>query len=204
MAKSLGNFFTLKELAEQGRDPRAIRYLLLSVHYRQKLNFTFENLEGAGEALSRVDNLRLRLQTAAEADSESGEVAALAATLREEFAAALADDLNTSGALGALFKFVRAVNVAVDEERLGSGDRDRVAAALADADRVLGVLDPAEWQRGDASGPTDADVERLIEERQAARKGRNFARADEIRQQLLDQGVVLEDTPGGTRWKRAR
>jgi len=87
---------------------------------------------------------------------------------------------------------------------LGSGDRERVAAALADVDRVLGVLGAAEWQRGEASGPSDAEVERLIEERQSARKARNFARADEIRKQLLEQGVVLEDTAGGTRWKRAR
>ncbi len=204
MAKSLGNFYTLKELVESGRDPRAIRYLLLSVHYRQKLNFTFEALEAAGAGLARVDDLRLRLQSAAEGEGERGDVVALTAALREEFAAALSEDLNTSGALGALFKFVKAVNVAVDEERLGSGDRERVTAALADVDRVLGVLDAAEWQRGEPSGPSDADVERLIEERQAARKGRNFARADEIRGQLLEQGVVLEDTAGGTRWKRAR
>jgi cysteinyl-tRNA synthetase len=151
-----------------------------------------------------VDDLRLRLQTAAEGESERGEVAELTAALREEFATALADDLNTSGALGALFKFVKAANVAVDDGKLGSGDRERVAAALADVDRVLGVLDATEWQRGDARGPSDAEVERLIEERQAARTARNFARGDEIRKQLLDQGVVLEDTPGGTRWKRAR
>jgi cysteinyl-tRNA synthetase len=204
MAKSLGNFFTLKELVEQGRDARAIRYLLLSVHYRQKLNFTFEALEAAGAALGRVDDLRLRLRTAVEADGDRGEVAEVAAGLREEFGAALADDLNTSGALGALFKFVKGVNVAVDEGRLGSGDRERVSAALADVDRVLGVLDSTEWQRGEVAGPSDADIERLIEERQAARKARNFARADEIRQQLLEQGVVLEDTAGATRWKRAR
>ena len=204
MAKSLGNFFTLKELVEQGRDPRAIRYLLLSVYYLQKLNFTFEALEAAGAALSRVDDLRLRLQTAVEESGERGEVAELAAGLREELGAALADDLNTSGALGGLFKFVKGVNVAVDEGRLGSGDRERVTAALADVDRVLGVLDAAEWQRAAAGGPSDADVERLIEERQAARKSRNFARADEIRKELLEQGVVLEDTAGATRWKRSR
>ncbi len=205
MAKSLGNFYTLKELVEQGRDPRAMRYLLLSVHYRQKLNFTFEALDASAAALQRVDDLRLRLQTAAEAEGERGDVAELAATLREEFAAALADDLNTSGALGALFKFVKGVNVAVDEGRLGAGDRERVAAALADVDRVLGVLDASEWGSGAApGGPSDAEVEDFIDERQAARRGRDFARADEIRQQLAAQGVVLEDTPAGTRWKRVR
>jgi cysteinyl-tRNA synthetase len=146
----------------------------------------------------------LRLPTAPEGDWASEEVAALAAQLRDDFGAALADDLNTSGALGALFKFVKGVNVTIDEGRLGSGDRQRVTAALADVDRVLGVLDAAEWQREAAGGPSDADVERLIEERQAARKARNFARADEIRNQLLEQGVVLEDTAGATRWKRSR
>ena len=205
MAKSLGNFYTLKELVELGRDPRAMRYLLLSVHYRQKLNFTFEALDAAAAALQRVDDLRLRLQTAAEGEGERGDVADLAATLGEEFAAALADDLNTSGALGALFKFVKSVNVAVDDGRLGKGDRERVAAALADVDRVLGVLDASEWASAAAAGgPSDAEVEDLIEQRQAARRSRDFARADEIRQQLATQGVVLEDTPAGTRWKRAR
>jgi len=204
MAKSLGNFYTLKELVAQGRDPRAIRYLLLSVHYRQKLNFTFEALDAAAAALARVDDLKLRLETATEAGEERGDVAALAAALADEFAAALADDLNTSGALGALFKFVKGVNVAVDGGRLGRGDRERIVAALADADRVLGVLDGAAWQGGVTSGPADAEVERLIEERQAARRGRDFRRADEIRDQLAADGVVLEDTPGGTRWKRIR
>jgi cysteinyl-tRNA synthetase len=204
MAKSLGNFYTLKELVAQGRDPRAIRYLLLSVHYRQKLNFTFEALDAAAAALARVDDLKLRLETATEAGEERGHVAVLAATLAGEFAAALADDLNTSGALGALFKFVKAVNVAVDGGRLGRGDRERIGAALADADRVLGVLDGVPWQGGAPSGPDDAEVERLIEERQAARRGRDFRRADEIRARLAAQGIVLEDTPGGTRWKRIR
>ncbi len=204
MAKSLGNFFTLKELLEAGHDPRAIRYLLLSVHYRQKLNFTFEALDAAAAALSRVDDLRLRLSTAAAAASERGDVVELAAALREELAAALADDLNTSAALGALFRFVKAVNVAIDEGRLGHGDRARVEAALADVDQVLAVLDAPAWLPPGAEGPSDEEVERLIGERQAARRGRDFARADAIRDELAARGVVLEDTPGGTRWKRGR
>jgi len=204
MAKSAGNFFTLKDLLEQGRDPRAIRYLLLSVHYRQKLNFTFEALDASAAALQRVDNLRFRLQEAAEAGGERDDVKLLAATLADETASALADDLNSSAALGALFKFVNAVNVAIDEGRLGSGDRERVLAALADVDRVLGVLDPAEWQRASTSGPSDAEIEDAIAARREARRGRDFARADQIRDQLLAQGVVLEDTPAGTRWKRGR
>ena len=202
MAKSAGNFYTLKELMEQGREPRAIRYLLLSVHYRQKLNFTFEALEAAAAALRRIDDLRLRLQTAREGEQERPDVATLAATLREEFAAALADDLNTSAALGALFKLVKGANVAIDERRLGSGDRQRLLAALADVDRVLGVLDASQWVSGAVIGPTDEEVERLVAERKVARDRRDFARADAIRDELAAQGVVLEDVPGGTRWKR--
>jgi cysteinyl-tRNA synthetase len=204
MSKSLGNFYTLKELVAEGRDPRAIRYLLLSVHYRQKLNFTFEALDAAAAALGRVDDLRLRLTTSPEGDGDRGDVGALAAALADEFAAALADDLNTSGALGALFKFVKAVNVAVDEGRLGRGDRARITAALDDVDRVLGVLDASAWQTATTDGPDDAEIERRIAERKAARAGRDFKRADVIRDELAAQGVVLEDTPGGTRWKRVR
>jgi cysteinyl-tRNA synthetase len=204
MAKSAGNFFTLKDLLEQGRDPRAIRYLLLSVHYRQKLNFTFEALDAAAAALQRVDDLRFRLQDAAEAGEERDDVRQLAATLADETAAALADDLNSSAALGALFKFVKAVNVAIDEGRLGGGDRERVVAAIADVDRVFGVLDASQWQRASTSGPSDAEIEDAITARREARKARDFARADQIRDELLAQGVILEDTPAGTRWKRGR
>jgi cysteinyl-tRNA synthetase len=204
MAKSAGNFFTLKDLLEQGRDPRAIRYLLLSVHYRQKLNFTFEALDASAAALQRVDDLRFRLQEAAEAGEERDDVRQLAATLADETAAALADDLNSSAALGALFKFVKAVNVAIDEGRLGGGDRERVVAAIADVDRVFGVLDASQWQRASTSGPSDAEIEDAITARREARKARDFARADQIRDELLAQGVILEDTPAGTRWKRGR
>jgi len=204
MAKSLGNFFTLKDLLAQGRDPRAVRYLLLSVHYRQKLNFTFEALEAAGSALARVDDLRLRLQTAREADWELTEVAALTDTMAEEFAAALADDLNTSAALGAVFKFVKAINIKVDDLRLGKGDRERVRAALADVDRVLGVLDPAAWQTTTGAGMSDEQIEEAIRNREECRRKRNFSAADEVRRQLVENGVVVEDTPAGPRWKRVR
>jgi cysteinyl-tRNA synthetase len=202
MAKSLGNFFTLADLLDQGRDPRAIRYLLVSVHYRQKLNFTFEALDAAGRALERLDELRFRLGHATEAADELADAGALAATLLAEVAAALADDLNVSAALGALFKFVKATNVAIEEGRLGRGDRERLFAALARVDAVLGVLDPEAWAGTDATAGDDAEVERLVTEREEARRQRDFARADALRAELTGRGIVLEDTPGGTRWKR--
>ncbi|HVS03792.1 MAG TPA: cysteine--tRNA ligase [Thermoanaerobaculia bacterium] len=204
MAKSAGNFYTLKDLLERGRDPRAIRYLLLSVHYRQKLNFTFPALEQAANALRRLDELRFRLGHAPEAGAARPAVPQLARALRDDFAAALADDLNLSAALAALFGFVREVNVRIEGEGLGEGDRQRLFAALAEVDGVLGVLDPEEWQLGIAAaeGLADEEVERLVAERAAARAARDFARGDALRDELAAQGVVLEDTPAGTRWKR--
>ena len=202
MSKSAGNQYTLPQLLERGVDPRALRYLFLSVHYRQKLNFTFESLDAAGRALARIDEMRFRVEHAAEAGAES-RVAAPAERLAEEFAAALADDLNVSKALAALFGFVREVNVAV-EARLGEGDRERVLVALAEVDRVLGVLDPVEWS-GAAAGEgdgEDAEIGALVERREAARQARDWGEADRLRDELAERGVVVEDTPQGPRWKR--
>jgi cysteinyl-tRNA synthetase len=205
MAKSLGNQYTLPELLARGASARALRYLFLSVHYRQKLNFTFESLDAAGAALKRVDEMRFRLAHAVESADDRPEVGEAAARLKEGFAAALADDLNLAGALAALFGFVREVNVAI-EAGLGAGDRARVLAALADVDRVLAVLDPAAWREkgeGDAAeAAEDAEISRLVAERDEARRRRDFATSDRLRDELAGRGIVLEDTPQGTRWKR--
>ena len=204
MSKSLGNQYTLKELVERGLDPRAIRYVFISAHYRQKLNFTFDSVAAAAAALKRVDELRFRLDSATERGESSPEIAAAAAALAEGFAAALADDLNASAAMAALFGFVREVNKAIESESLGDGDRDRAFAALADVDRVLGVLDAGEWQTEETAedGLSDERIEALLAERQQARKDRDFAAADRIRDELQEAGVVIEDTPQGARWRR--
>ncbi len=201
MSKSLGNQFTLPELLERGASARALRYLFLSVHYRQKLNFTFESLAAAEAALRRVDDMRFRM---AHAPARAGEsrLAAAAEALHRDFAAALADDLNVSQALAVLFGFVKEVNQRVDSGDVAAGDVERVAAALSDVDRVLGVLDAASWGAAGAPGEADAEIERLIAERNAARKRRDFAAADRVRDELQARGIVLEDTPQGTRWKR--
>jgi cysteinyl-tRNA synthetase len=210
MSKSLGNQYTLPDLLDRGVDPRALRYLFLSVHYRQKLNFTFDSLAAAGRALERVDEMRFRVEHATpdedgEGEAEGGSrVAAAAVRLREDFAAALADDLNVSKALAAVFGFVRETNVAV-EEGLTAGDRERVFDALADVDRVLGVLDPAAWQGGEEGGDRDserAEIDGLVERREAARQARDWAEADRLRDELAERGVVVEDTPQGPRWKK--
>ena len=201
MSKSLGNQHTLPELLERGADPRALRYLLLSVHYRQKLNFTFEALKTAEAALRRLDEMRFRLKDAPQDSGEPRLETAVEAALAG-FRNSLADDLNVSAALAAVFGLVKDVNTAIDEGPLGKGDRERVLDALAEMDRVLGVLDEAAWLRETESDLEDDRIEALLQERQQARERRDFARADEIRDELATSGIVLEDTAQGTRWKR--
>ncbi|HEX7183334.1 MAG TPA: cysteine--tRNA ligase [Thermoanaerobaculia bacterium] len=204
MSKSLGNQYTLRDLLDRGYSPRALRYLLLSVHYRQKINFTFDSLDAAAGALRRVDEMRFRLAHTQEKGEPDAGLAAGAERLPRDFAVALGDDLNIAAALAALFVFVKEVNVAIEEGRLGTGDRDRILAALADVDRVLAVLDPAAWpeEGAGAAAGDDEEIEQLIRDRNDARKRRDFSAADRLRDELASRGVVLEDTPQGTRWKR--
>ncbi len=205
MSKKLGNQYTLGDVLARGASPRAVRYLLLSVHYRQKLNFTWESLDAASAALRRVDEMLFRLAHSREAGEPIGALAGSAETLQCDFAGALADDLNVAEALAAVFRFVREVNVAIEDRRLGAGDHERVIEALADVDRVLGVLDADEWGEGDeAQAAADPEVERLVAEREAARKARAWTAADRLRDALSERGVVVEDTPQGPRWKRQK
>ncbi len=210
MSKSLGNFYTLDDLLERDVAPRALRYLFASVHYKTKLNFTFRSLEDAAAALGRIDEMRFRLAHAGtalgEGSSERKAITDAIETFEDAFSGALAADLNTPKAFAAVFDFVRAVNTTIDGEGLGAGDRERILAALAEADTVLGVLDPESWQgdsdTSESDGLAEQEIEDLIAERTAARKAKDFARSDEIRDQLTAAGIVLEDTPQGTRWKR--
>jgi cysteinyl-tRNA synthetase len=199
MAKSKGNFYTLGDVLARRNDPAAVRYLFLSVPYRKKLNFTWEGLAGAAAAVERLRSAAARIDEVA----ASGKSAASAfpigervAQLHSEFAAAMDDDLNTSGAQAALFTFLREVNAAIDGGTLDAAGARQAKAALQEADRVFGVLPVS-------AEVLPEEVEAQIEARNAARKRRDFAQADRIRKDLAARGIVLEDGPAGTRWKRA-
>jgi len=200
MSKSLGNFHTVQEILDHGHRPSALRYLLLSSHYRKQLNFTWAGMDQAEEAIGRIMNCLTRLETAS-GEGEHVSVAGAIATARAGFAAALESDLNTAGALGAVFDFVRDVNAAIDAKEMSAGDAARVRDAFDAFDRVLGVV--ALRRAEDAQPPVPVEeIEQLIEERKAARARRDFAAADGIRVSLADRGILLEDSPQGTRWKR--
>jgi cysteinyl-tRNA synthetase len=190
MSKSLGNFFTLRDLLAKGFAGREIRYLLLTAHYRETFNFTLEGLQGARTALGRIDECLGKLREIA------GETKAAAdSPLLVEFSNALDDDLNISGAWGAVFEWVRETNRSLAEHTVDAAAAAKALAAWERLDSVLGVGAPKEVE-------VPADILALVEAREAARKAKDFKRADAIRDELKAKGWVVEDTPKGPRAKR--
>ena len=226
MSKSLGNFYTLRDLMLMGHKPSSIRYLLASVPYRKQLNFTFDGLTQAANSVERLRNFKLRLETTNFAEGTNEDVQKLAQQAVAKIRSGMQDDLNTAQAQAAIFEMVRDANAALDAGTVRKGDVPALFEALGkfdeifdvltdnDAAKIKTVLDWAEREglgekirpqaREFANSATlgDAGIDALIAERQAARKSRNFARADEIRNQLADAGIILEDTKDGIRWKR--
>ena len=200
MSKSLGNVYTLSDITARGFRVSALRYLLLSAHYRKQLNFTWTGMQQAEEALRRLTDCLDRLALV----SRTGEHPALqqsAADARRAFDEALSDDLNTSAGLAAMFDLVRIVNTAIDQAQIGRGDVAVIEQTFAHFDDVLGVL--ALRRSEDREPPIpEAEIQAAIEARQAARRARNFAEADRIRDEMAARGVLFEDGPQGTRWKR--
>ena len=200
MSKSLGNVHTLPEIVERGHRPSALRYLLLSSHYRKQLNFTWAGMDQAEESLRRFVDFLARL------DGVTGGEAfpAVAESLEKAhnaFRAAIESDLNTAAALAAMFDLVRDVNAAIDAKQIGLNDAAAVRRAIEEFDQVLGVVSLRRAE--DATPPVPIEeIERLIAERKAARQRRDFAASDQIRNELAERGILLEDNAGGTRWKR--
>ncbi len=195
MAKRLGNFYTLRDLLDKGYDPKAIRYLLISTHYRQQFNFTFEGLQAARGAIDRLVNLMRRLQ---DANGQGGgqKTTELIRKVQSAFGEAMDDDLNISVALAALFDFVREVNNLLDANLVSKEDAKQVFELVSGFDEVLGVIGQVR-----AEGNLSKEAEDLVKKREKAREAKDWKTADTIRQQLKAMGITIEDTPQGVRWK---
>jgi len=223
MSKSEGNFYTLRDLLLKGYKASAIRLALVSTPYRHQFNFTFDGLVEATSAIDRLRTFHERLKTGGFVTGESSQMQELARKAKDEYREALADDLNTADAKAPIFELVRAANTAIDQGEFFTADRDAVLEVLKDFDAVFDVLEDRDaeptrralaWAEKagrmsevapgliDAQSITDEEIEALVAERSAAKKARNFARADQIRNELAEKGVVLEDSKDGVRWKR--
>ena len=209
MSKSLGNFFTLRDLFAKGYKPSALRFALASVPYRRQLNFTFDGLQQAVSAVDRLRNFSDRLAQGKFPPGQSP-MSRRVAQATADFDAGLSDDLNTAQALAAAYDLVREANIAIDKDEFHQDDAAAAKKFLADFDRVFAVLEDNDAAKlaslgygQDANALSDADVEKLVADRNAARKRRDFASSDRIRQELGDRGIILEDSKDGSvRWKR--
>lgn len=209
MSKSLGNFFTLRDLFLKGTKPSTIRYLLLSVPYRRQLNFTGDSLQQAESSVERLRNFLARLKTEKFGTGSNAKIEKLADKAEADFDAGLADDLNTAFSLAAVFDLVREGNTAMDRGEFMQQDAPRVVAAMEKFDAILAVLvdnDADQLAKVGFASPKNRmpgeQIEALIEQRNAAKKRRDFKRSDEIRQQLAESDIILEDSKDGTvRWK---
>jgi cysteinyl-tRNA synthetase len=226
MSKSLGNFFTLRDLVLMGHKPSSIRLLLASVPYRKQLNFTFDGLTQAANSVERLRNFKLRLETARWAEGANPEIAALAQKAICAMRASLDDDLNTAQALAAIFDLVRDVNATADQGKVKKDDIPAILEALAKFDEIFVVLldedaahvksivqwakaegledkiSPATAEMAKSAALSDAQVEELVLKHSEARKAKDFKTSDAVRDELLAQGIVLENTKDGVRWKR--
>jgi cysteinyl-tRNA synthetase len=193
MAKSLGNYYTLRNLLAKGYNPKAIRYLLLSSHYRQQLNFTFEGLKSAEGALSRLFDFLHNLKNI-KGGKSNPKIKKLIRKTKKGFREALDDDLNMPQALSKIFDLIKEVNLLMEKNQISESDAENLISLLAEFDKILGVLEREE--------SIDEETQSLIYQREQARMDKNWALADKIRSQLEERGIILEDTPQGTKWKK--
>lgn len=198
MSKSLGNFYTLRDILNKGYNPLAVRYLLLSTHYRQKLNFTLDSLDAAATAVQRINDFLVRLteveRTGPNSNDHAQRVEKYIAAAREAFERNLDDDLNISPALATLFEFMNNINSMMEHNHLSQDDSKAIIAFMHDIDSVLGVFS--------ITDDIDADAKKLLKEREEARANKEWAKADELRDKLKTYDIAVEDTPHGQRWKK--
>jgi cysteinyl-tRNA synthetase len=210
MSKSLGNFFTLRDLFGKGYKPSALRFALASVPYRRQLNFTFDGLQQATSSVERLRNFAARLKNEKFPAGKQTGMAERIAKAANDFDAGLSDDLNTAQALAAVFDFVREANIAMDKGEFRKGEVKPAQEFLATFDKAFAVLEDDDAEKLQVLGydtgsdpASDAEIEKLVTERQAARQRRDFAASDRIRKELAERGIILEDTrDGSVRWKR--
>jgi cysteinyl-tRNA synthetase len=223
MSKSEGNFYTLRDLLLKGYKASAIRLALISVPYRHQLNFTFDGLTEATAAIDRLRTFHERLTKGAFAAGENIEIQAAAKKAHEEYFAVLANDLNTAEARAPIFDLLRLSNTAMDQGKLYQGDREAVQAVLASFDAVFAVIEDrdteatrmaVQWAEREGrmaqvapevlaqQSLTDEAINALLAERDQAKRRRDFARADQVRKQLTEKGIIIEDSKDGVRWKR--
>ena len=224
MSKSLGNFFTVRDLVLRGYKPSAIRFLLNSVPYRKQLNFTFDGLTQAANSVERLRNFKLRMASERFPAGSNPRMAELAQTTLTRMRAGLEDDLNTAEAMGAVFEMVREANAAADNGQVHQEDAAALGDAMARFDEIFDVLtdndaakvkdivawadaegrtvEPAAREIAQATGLGDAEIESMVAEMQKARQARDFAQADALRGQLKDAGILVEITREGVRWRR--
>jgi cysteinyl-tRNA synthetase len=210
MSKSLGNFYTLRDLFKQGHKPSSVRLLLSSVPYRRQLNFTMEGLQQAASSVERLRQFMIRLSEVKGTEKKAdAKIVVRVKKAEEDFDAGMSDDLNTAQALAAVFELVRDMNIAMGSGKLSATDANVVRKAMLGFDEIFAVLkdDDAERLRAlgfatESSGPSDEEINALVAKRVAAKKNKNFAESDRIRDELAAHGIILEDTREGVRWKR--
>ena len=210
MSKSAGNFFTLRDLIAKGYTPSALRFALCSVPYRRQLNFTFDGLLQATSSVERLRNFAARLKDGKFPTGNQSSMKERVAKAADDFDSGLSDDLNTAQALAAMYDFVREANIAMDRGEFQQTDVLPAQEFIASFEKVFAFVEDNDAEKlnnlgygAGPGGPDEAEIEKLVAEREAARKRRDFAASDRIRKELSDRGIILEDTKDGkVRWKR--
>jgi len=198
MSKSLGNFYFLRDLFEKGYQPKAIRYLLMGTQYRMPLNFTFEGLEASSKALDRYNEFYRLLKdySGPDSDGSGGEAQKNLETAEQKFEEGLDDDLNISASLGAVFDFIRDINRLRSEGKLSSNDCGKAIALIDQFDTVLN------FKEEESALDNESEIDALVQKRDDAKKAKDFATADSIRDQLEAMGIIIQDTPDGSKWRK--